>query len=457
LSDGQDWSRERRATREVAMKKNFVLDTNVLLHDPNALVSFADNNVIVPIYVIEEVDNFKKDLSELGRNARRISRMLDDLRERGDLLRGVPLNGGGGTVRVAIASRDLPAEFALSSNKADNRILATALEARQGDPETPLVFITKDINLRIRGAALGLEVADFDMEQTSIEELYGGVFNIERSTEELQQLFDDGHAPLPPRADPYPPNAFAVVTDGTGGRSAIARLRPAAGTMHVIKGRGPVVWGIRARNKEQQFALELLLDDEVRLVTLVGQAGTGKTLLALAAGLQKVAEDKRYTKLLVSRPVFPLGRDIGFLPGDINEKLRPWMQPVHDNLELLMGISNAESKRGRSAEEFFDLDLVHIEPLTYIRGRSIPRQFILVDEAQNLTPHEVKTIITRAGDETKIVLTGDPYQIDNPYVDATNNGLVHIVQRFQQEAIAGHVTLVRGERSALAERAALLL
>ncbi len=445
------------------MKKNFVLDTNVVLHDPNALISFEDNTVIIPIYVIEEVDNFKKDLSDLGRNARQISRMLDEWRSRGTLIDGVPINGdensAGGMLKVAITTRELPSEFALSSNSADNRILATAIDVLDQEPDVPLVFITKDINLRIRGAALGLEVADYDVEQTNISELYSGVFNLQIPSEDFQTLFDEGKAPLPATDDeePYPPNSFAVVTNGTSQASALARLDPDDGTVRVLKGRGPTVWGIRARNKEQQFAIELLLDDEVRLVTLVGQAGTGKTLLALAAGLHKVAEEKSYLKLLVSRPVFPLGKDIGFLPGAVEEKLRPWMQPVHDNLELLLGIAGAEGKRGRSADEFFDLDLVHIEPLTYIRGRSIPRQFILVDEAQNLTPHEVKTIITRVGDDTKIVLTGDPYQIDNPYVDSTNNGLVHVVRRFQRESLAGHITLLKGERSRLAERAACLL
>jgi len=441
------------------MKKNFVLDTNVLLHDPNALTSFEDNNVVIPIYVIEEIDTFKKDLSELGRNARQISRMLDDARGRGELIHGVPINHHG-MLRVAITARELPKEFALSGSSADNRILATALEVQGAEPDLPAVFITKDINLRIRGAALGLEVADYDVERTNISELYSGVFDLKLPTEELQKLFDDGKAQLPERdaeEEPYPTNSFAVVTNGSAKTSALARLDPKEGTMRVLKGRGPAVWGIRPRNKEQQFAIDLLLDDEVRLVTLVGQAGTGKTLLALAAGLHKVAEEKAFTRLLVSRPVFPLGRDIGFLPGDVEEKLRPWMQPVHDNLELLLGISGGESKNGRSADEFFDLGLVNIEPLTYIRGRSIPRQFILVDEAQNLTPHEVKTIITRVGDDTKIVLTGDPYQIDNPYVDSTNNGLVHVVRRFIGEPLAGHVTLRKGERSDLAERAAQLL
>ncbi len=363
-------------------------------------------------------------------------------------------------MRVAFTKRELPSEFALSSHSADNRILATALEAQQVDPDVPLVFISKDINLRIRAAALGLEVQDYAVERADISELYSGTNDIVVSGEVLSDLFSSGSAPLPQQDEskhPYSVNSFGIVTDEGGQGSALVRLYPKENKMQLLKGKGQAMWGIRPRNKEQRFAIELLLDDSIRLLTLVGRAGTGKTLLALAAGLQRVAEDQTYQKLLVSRPVFPLGKDIGFLPGDVEDKLRPWMQPVHDNLELLLGLSASDKKKGRSTTELFDMDLVHIEPLTYIRGRSIPHQFILVDEAQNLTPHEVKTIITRVGDDTKIVLTGDPYQIDNPYVDATNNGLVHVVNRFREENIAGHITLSKGERSELAERAANLL
>jgi PhoH-like ATPase len=225
----------------------------------------------------------------------------------------------------------------------------------------------------------------------------------------------------------------------------------------LIKGNKEGTWGIRPRNVEQSFTLDLLLNDEIKLVTIVGKAGTGKTLLAIAAGLQKVTEEGLYQKLLVSRPIFPLGRDIGYLPGTVEEKLNPWMQPIFDNVEFLMNLSRSDKKAGRGYHELLDLGLMEIEPLTYIRGRSIPNQFIIVDEAQNLTPHEVKTIITRVGDNTKIILTGDPFQIDNPYVDATNNGLVHVVNRFRNEKIAGHITMAKGERSALAELAANLL
>jgi PhoH-like ATPase len=440
------------------MKKNFVFDTNVLLYDPNALLSFDDNNVIIPIYVIEEVDTFKKDQSELGRNARQVSRILDDMRTGGLLTNGVPIPGtNGGMLRVAFADEELPPKFALGST-ADNRILATAVQVKYEDPETPLDFISKDINLRIRAAALGLQTSDYLLERSDISELFSGIFHLEMSQESIAALYQAGEIDTPSGDDQkLPPNSFAVLTAPGSGSSAIARVTQNSKHFKLLRGNGPAVWGIRPRNKEQQFAFDLLLDDNIRLVTLVGQAGTGKTLLALAAGLQKAVEEQKYQRLLVSRPVFPLGKDIGFLPGEINEKLRPWMQPVHDNLELLLGLSAGEKKKGRSSSEFFDMDLVHIEPLTYIRGRSIPKQFILVDEAQNLTPHEVKTIITRAGDDTKVVLTGDPYQIDNPYIDSTNNGLVHVVNRFRDDSIAGHITLSKGERSDLAERAARLL
>ena len=442
------------------MKKNFVLDTNVLLHDPRSMLSFEENNVIIPIYVIEEVDNFKKDLSELGRNARQVSRILDELRTGGRLVDGVPItDSNGGSLRVAFSTRDLPPKYALSSHSADNRILASALEVQEKDADTPLVFISKDINLRIRAAALGLTVADYDVERTDIAELYSGMAELKVDNAVIDELYEKGEVPAPQLDDgeTFSPNSFAVLQGNSGQGSAIVRIPPNDGKMRLVKGNGPTVWGIRPRNKEQQFAFELLLDDNVQLVTLVGQAGTGKTLLALAAGLQKSVEEQVYQKMLVSRPVFPLGKDIGFLPGDINEKLRPWMQPVHDNLELLLSLSSGDKKDGRSSDELFFMDMINIEPLTYIRGRSIPRQFMLIDEAQNLTPHEVKTIITRAGDDTKIVLTGDPYQIDNPYVDATNNGLVHVVKRFRGDSVAGHITLTKGERSELAERAAKLL
>ena len=239
--------------------------------------------------------------------------------------------------------------------------------------------------------------------------------------------------------------------------SALGRFDAATGKVVPLRKMRDGVWGIRPRNKEQHSALDLLLNDDIKLVTLVGKAGTGKTMLAIAAGLQKVVEERTYSRLLVARPIFPLGRDIGYLPGDLEEKLNPWMKPIFDNVEFLMGLSKGDNKNGRTYRELIELGFIEIEPLTYIRGRSIPNQFIIIDEAQNLTPHEVKTIITRAGESTKIVLTGDPYQIDNPYVDTTSNGLTNIVEKFKGQTISGHVTLTKGERSPLAELASNIL
>ncbi|MEQ8278360.1 MAG: PhoH family protein [Deltaproteobacteria bacterium] len=437
------------------MKKNFILDTNVLLHDPSAIFAFEDNTVVIPIYVIEEIDRFKRDLNELGRSAREVSRSLDDLRGTDGLSGGVELPSGG-KLYVAFSARQLPAEIAQAEHAVDNRILATALDVKEKDPEAPCILVTKDVNLRIRADALGLEAEDYDHDRVEITELYTGVAEMEVSGEDVDQFYSQGYLDLP---DPYhAPNEFVHLKDAANpSHSALGKVSLELERVVPITRLKDGVWGVRPRNKEQSFAVDLLMDDSIKLVTLVGKAGTGKTLLAIAAGMHKATEEGIYQRVLVSRPIFPLGRDLGYLPGTVEEKLSPWMQPIFDNVEFLMGLSNDEKKGGRSYRELIDLGILQIEPLTYIRGRSIPAQFMVVDEAQNLTPHEVKTIVSRAGEGTKIVLTGDPYQIDNPYMDATNNGLVHVVNRFRAERIAGHVTMFKGERSELAELAANLL
>jgi PhoH-like ATPase len=436
------------------VRKQFVLDTNVLLHDPRALFMFEDNDVVLPIYVIEEIDGFKKGMSELGRNARTVTRYLDELRMEGELTKGVTLEGGG-TLRVVFCEADLPAKFR-SQHSVDNSIVGAALEAQAANTGLTTIFVTKDVNLRIRASALGLRVEDFDSEGTDISELYSGVAEVKVPAEAVDGFYREGKIKL---EDPYYcPNEYAFVVDnGNSAHTALGRIDTELELVRPLILPKSGMWGIRARNKEQSFAVDCLMDDDIKLVTLVGKAGTGKTLLAIAAGLQKVTEESTYQRLLISRPVFPLGRDIGYLPGDIEEKLNPWMQPIYDNVELLMGLSRSEKRGGRSYSELMDLGILAIEPLTYIRGRSIPNQFLVVDEAQNLTPHEVKTIVSRAGEGTKIILTGDPYQIDNPYVDSTNNGLVHTVNCFRAERIAAHVSLLKGERSALAELATNLL
>jgi len=436
--------------------KHFVLDTNVLIHDPRAILQFADNEVVIPIFVLEEVDTFKKEASERGRNAREVARMLDGLRSSGGRLSdGVALPEGGGKVRVASAARSVPTTLR-ESQIADHLILMVALDVRDANKDEPTIFVTKDVNLRIRADALGLTSMDFEAERIDIDELYSGMTELPVPGTDVDAFYAQGTLPLTETA--LKSNQYVLLRDRDNpSHSALGRFDGAAKKLVPLRKLREGVWGIRPRNKEQHCALDLLLCDDVKLVTLIGKAGTGKTMLALAAGLQKVVEEQLYSKLLVSRPIFPLGRDVGYLPGDIEQKLNPWMQPIYDNVEFLMGLSKQERKTGRSYQELIDLGYIEIEPLTYIRGRSIPNQFIIVDEAQNLTPHEVKTIITRVGEATKVVLTGDPYQIDNPYVDATSNGLTTVVEKFKGEVVAGHVTLSKGERSQLAELASNVL
>jgi PhoH-like ATPase len=437
------------------MLKNFILDTNVLLHDPRALFHFGDNNVTIPIYVIEEIDQFKRDLSELGRNARQVARYLDEARGKGKIAEGVAMPSGG-KLRVVFSPRDLPKAMA-NGAATDNRILAVALDVRDKEPNVPAIFVTKDTNLRIRADALGLTAEDYDIEQQEISDVYTGLQEVAVPAADVDAFYQSGE--LPHDGASFAPNEFVLLKDRDNPQhTAMGKFRADRGkVVPLIRVQKEGIWGIRPRNKEQTFALDLLLNDDIKIVTMVGKAGTGKTLMAIAAGLHKTMEEGVYHKLLVSRPIFPLGRDIGYLPGTVEEKLNPWMQPIFDNVEFLMNLSKADKKAGRSYHELIDLGILAIEPLTYIRGRSIPGQYIIIDEAQNLTPHEVKTIITRVGDGTKIVLTGDPYQIDNPYVDSTNNGLIHVVNKFKTEKLAGHISLSKGERSALAELAANLL
>jgi PhoH-like ATPase len=437
--------------------KNFVLDTNVLLYDPQALFKFEDNNLIIPITVIEEIDRFKKDMNETGRNARQVSRYLDDLRKKGSLAAGVRLETGG-MLRVEIyedrVMKRLPPE--LREERGDNRILAVAVDVKEQEANLPIIFVTKDTNLRIKADAIGLVAEDYESDKVAIEELYQGYLELDAEADQIDHFHGQGGVEL---AGDYKANQFVTLRDSLNpSHTAIGRFDAVQKKLVPVKKIAKDgIWSIHPRNREQAFALDLLLDDSIKLVTLVGKAGTGKTLLAIAAGLHKTAEENVYNRLLVSRPVFPMGRDLGFLPGDIEEKLAPWMQPIFDNVELLLSGHEMEKRHTKGYKELMAMGIMEIEPLTYIRGRSIPNQYMIVDEAQNLTPHEIKTIVTRAGEGTKIVLTGDPYQIDNPYVDSSSNGLTYLVERFKGETISGHVTMTKGERSDLAELAANLL
>ncbi len=437
------------------MKKNYVLDTNVLLHDPEAHRAFEDNTVNIPITVIEEIDRFKKNLDEIGRNARHVSRYLDGLRLSGDLREGIQTEGGG-TVRVLFGLNyvdRLPPELAVG--KGDNRILAVCLALKDTE-DLPVVFVTKDTNLRIKANALGIRAEDYERGKVRPDEMYTGAAEVSVPKDAVDRFFRDGAVEV--SADLSDNQYVCLVDEQNPQHTGLGRFVKKGGQVVPLRLPKDPTWGIHPRNREQRYAMDALLDDRIQLVTLVGKAGTGKTLLAIAAGLQKSVEEEVYKRLLVSRPIFPMGRDVGFLPGDIQEKLRPWMQPIFDNVDFLFsGVEDRDGRRRRGYQELMDMDMLSLEPLTYIRGRSIPYQYMIVDEAQNLTPHEIKTIITRAGEGTKIVLTGDPYQIDNPYIDATSNGLTYCVQRLKNQALAAHVTLVKGERSPLAELAANVL
>jgi PhoH-like ATPase len=437
------------------MKKNYVLDTNVVLHDPRAIFRFEDNDVIVPIYCIEEIDQFKREGSERGRSARQVARLLDELREQGgSLSNGVPLQSGG-TLRVAVPVRRPELPSALDKTAMDQAILQTAFDVREQGGGRPTIFVTMDTNLRIRADALGMVAETYENMRVDVEQLDTGIRELDVEAKEIDSFFHEGRwAPTTPVE--MQPNVCVLLRDRMSpSHTALGRYDATRKEIMALRTPREGVMGVRPRNKEQSYAIDLLVDESIRLVTLVGKAGTGKTLLALAAGLKRTMEDGAYTRMLVSRPVMPLGRDIGFLPGDVDEKLNPWMQPIFDNLEFLF--SSGTRKGPRAYAELLESGQIQVEPLTYIRGRSLPHQFMIVDEAQNLTPHEVKTIITRSGDGTKIVLTGDPGQIDNPYVDSASNGLTIAADKFREEKLAGHVVLAKGERSELAELAANLL
>jgi len=447
--------------------KTFVVDTNVLLHNPNALFMFGDNDVVIPFDVLEELDKFKVSTDDLGRNARSAIRHLDHLRTLGNLSDGVRVDVTGGRVRV-ILEEDQKLCPGLTANTPDNRIICCAKALQQNGER--VVFVTKDINSRIKSDALGLVAEDFEAQKVDFDKLYTGWREARVPSAVIDRIFGDKQ--LKPDAlgelpgGPLMANEFVLLRDTQDdAHTSLARLRGADGAIVPVRNRRSPVFGIMPRNLQQTMALDLLLDDSVKLVSLIGSAGTGKTLLALAAGLTKVLNDQSYQKLLCARPIMPLGRDIGYLPGDKDQKLTAWMQPIFDNMAYLLsnrlsaGGDEAGHKQHAAAslasveqriQQLVESGQVVLEPLTYIRGRSIPHQFMIVDESQNLTPHEVKTIASRVGEGTKLVLTGDATQIDNPYLDSSSNGLSYLVERLKGRPIIGHVTLAKSERSELA-------
>ena len=438
------------------MSKTFVLDTNVLLFDPHSIFKFSKHNVFIPLIVVEELDRFKKDQSENGRNARLFSRVVDDLRKQGSLSDGVTLEHGGKLI-ISYVDKYVPEkDVGIDLNTNDNIILAHALKLQESDHKVTL--ITKDINLRLKADAVGVESEDYTTTERDAEELFSGQRILEVPGERLSEFEKNRFLPEDAfNAEEICPNEYLIICEENNPqRRQLGRYSAnKRGIVPLIKVREGV-WGIYPKNIEQQFAMDALLNNEINLVSLVGKAGTGKTLLAIAAGLEMAIAQKCFTRVLVSRPIMPMGRDLGFLPGDVNEKLAPWMQPIFDNIEFLFG--NLRGGQSDSDwEELINQGLLHVEPLTYIRGRSLPAQYMIVDESQNLSPHEIKTIITRAGEGTKIVLTGDCEQIDNPYLDSVNNGLAYCIERLKSESIVAHTVLRVGERSSLSEVASKLL
>ncbi len=434
------------------MRKTFVLDTNVILHNADALTSFADNEVVITLDVLEELDRFKSEGNDLGRNARRAIRLLDSLRVKGTLGKGVELNSDGGLLRVSLEHVDVD-EFGLPEDSPDNRIIALAAKL---NGNSKVIFVSKDINARVKADALGVSVMDFEKQKVDFDNLYSGWREMTVPKASIDRLYSEKSLVTD---EELFPNEFVHLVDDTDTKhTGLGRFSTKRRALVPLEHDKKNPFGIRPRNLQQHFAMELLLGEDVDMATLIGQAGTGKTLLALAAGLHLVMNEHRYEKILVSRPVVPLGRDIGYLPGSKEEKLFQWMEPIFDNLEYILRSNFKKAgEMSREVKKLLDSGTLVLEALTYMRGRSIPGQYLIVDEAQNLTPHEVKTVVSRVGEDSKIVLTGDPYQIDNPYLDSASNGLTYAAERMKSQEFFGHVTLVTSERSTLASIAAELL
>ncbi|KMY53499.1 MULTISPECIES: PhoH family protein [Bacillaceae] len=442
------------------MSKIYVLDTNVLLQDPYAIFSFEENEVVIPAVVLEELDSKKRYMDEIGRNARLVSKLIDKMRETGKLHEGVKLENGG-SLRIELNHRSFQKlQDIFVENTNDNRILAVAknlsLEEEAKADGHAVILVSKDTLVRVKADALGLQAEDFLSDRViEMSDIYKGFLKIYVSKQALDLFYQKGELPLSEIAHhPFYPNQFLVLKDALGSSaSAVGIVDTRGKCLKKLLYNEEIIWGIKPRNVQQMMAIELLMRPDIPLVTMAGKAGTGKTLIALAAGLLQTEDLQLFKKLLVARPIVPVGKDLGYLPGEKQEKLRPWVQPIYDNLEYLFNTK----KPGEIDQILAGLHSVEVEALTYIRGRSIPEQYIIIDEAQNLTKHEVKTILTRVGERSKIVLMGDTAQIDHPYLDEYNNGLTYAIEKFKDQTVAGHIKLLKGERSGLAQLAADIL
>ena len=442
-------------------KKNYLLDTSVYLTDADAVFRFDNHDIFIPLKVLEEIDKHKKRQDSVGSNARRIIRTLDELRKTGDLQKGVRLGKGKGILKVmsyaSLGGSIFPPD--LDIRIPDHVILATAKAVQQEQPNRKMIVVSRDINMRVICDSIGMLAEDYTTEKAaeSSDQLYSG-FVQHLVDDQIIDRFYDGEDILIEEDEVkkiWHPNQFLMmVSNANEKKTALARFQSHHMPLKKIIHDKLPDWNINSRNKEQAFAMDLLMDPNIKIVSLIGRAGSGKTLMAIAAGLQQTiglrSENNHYSRLIVSRPVQPLGKDIGFLPGTMEEKMLPWLMPIQDNLKFLMGDRT-------SLEMYMEKGKIEIEALTYIRGRSIANAFVVIDEAQNLTKHEIKTIITRIGEGTKIILTGDIEQIDNIYVNETSNGLAHAIESFKQYPIAGHVTFKKGERSELATLASKVL
>ncbi len=437
-------------------KKTYVLDTSVYLTDANCITCFQNNDIVIPLKVLEEIDKHKKRQDSVGSQARSIIRKLDDLRTRGSLSRGVRIEKGMGILKVS-SYNPLCLPDDLDMEDSDNQIIATALSEQEVAPKSrKVVVVSRDINMRVKCDALGLLTEDYNAEQVvdKADGLYTGLSKILVDEQIIDKFYSGDDVFLNQEDHPilYPNQFIMLISNSNDKKTALARFVEFCLPLNKVTKISAGVWKTQPRNKEQQFALDLLMDPKIPVVTLVGRAGSGKTLLALASGLEQTfGSESLYKKIVVTKPVEPVGKDIGFLPGSMEDKMLPWLAPIQDNLQFLMGDDKS------TLELYMEKGQIEVEAMTFIRGRSISNAFIVIDEVQNMTQHEIKTVLTRVGEGTKIVLTGDIEQIDNVYIDATNNGLSYVVERLKEETISGHITLLRGERSKVATIAATKL
>jgi PhoH-like ATPase len=435
-------------------RKTFVIDTNVLLHDPDAIKKFKESDIVIPLVVLEELDSMKRSSEEVGKNARHVMRYIDSLKNfnTGTLNEGVMIENN---IRVKILIELKPPEkktFPLPIDRPTNKILLSAFLLKEQGEE--VVLVSKDFVTRVKAEAIGLEAADYENLKFSYENIYKGYRKIEVPKRDIDMFYKDNSISLD--IQDFSPNEYIILTCPEQS-SAVCKYNSVTKKLEPLMKLTKDIWGIHPLNVEQKCALDLLLRDDIQLVTLIGPAGTGKTLMALAAGMRKVFDENVYTKILVSRPIIPLGKDIGYLPGTKEEKLYHWMQPIFDNLEFLCQSTSGVGNGADAQQWVMDSKKLEMEAVTYIRGRSLPKMYIIIDEAQNLTPHEVKTIISRAGKGTKVVLTGDPTQIDNPYLDKDSNALTYVVGKMREYSGYGQIFLDRTERSELAAIAAEIL